>query len=99
MLRQITLVVDKNHKPNIMHPFLKTLTTTDEQSQNGIVNGKIVELKPTAMVDTPMMDYQKWLEVSKDRLADLSNAPKDAKIAIIGAGMSGLITGFELLRA
>ena len=82
-----------------MHPFLKTLTTTDEQSQNGIVNGKIVELKPTAMVDTPMMDYQKWLEVSKDRLADLSNAPKDAKIAIIGAGMSGLITGFELLRA
>ncbi len=82
-----------------MHPFLKTLKTVDDQGQNGIVNGKIVELIPTAMVDTPMMDYQKWLETSKDRLADLSNTPKDAKIAIIGAGMSGLITGFELLRA
>ncbi|WP_330441382.1 FAD-dependent oxidoreductase [Flavobacterium sp. C4GT6] len=82
-----------------MHPFLKVLRTTDEQSQNGIVNGKIKELIPTAMVDTPAMDYQKWLEASNNRLADLSNAPKDAKIAIIGAGMSGLVTGFELLRA
>ena len=80
-----------------MHPFLKTLKPAEKQSHNGIVNGKISELIPTAMVDTPVMNYQKWLESSNDRLADLTNIPKDTKIAIIGAGMSGLITGFELL--
>jgi monoamine oxidase len=82
-----------------MNPFLKSLKNSQESSQNGIVDGKIVKLMPSSMVDTPVMDYQKWLNNSKDKLADLSKVSKETNIAIIGAGMSGLIIGFELLRS
>ena len=82
-----------------MFPFLKTFRLPGEQNHNGIVDGKVKELIPSSMVDTPVMDYQKWLNESGERLADLSHVSEDEKIAIIGAGMSGLIIGFELLRA
>ncbi len=82
-----------------MQPFLKTLKTPKSPLVSGIEDGRIKKLKPCAMADTPLMNYQKWLTASGDRLADLSNVSEDTKIAIIGAGMSGLVIGFELLRA
>ncbi|MCU0421979.1 MAG: FAD-dependent oxidoreductase [Bacteroidia bacterium] len=87
-----------------MYPFIKTIKrpSTNEKStisDNGIVDGRIVELQPFCQIDVPNMDYQQWLNASVNQLADLSKQNPNAKIAIIGAGMSGLITGFELLRA
>ncbi|MAN25934.1 MULTISPECIES: NAD(P)/FAD-dependent oxidoreductase [Mesonia] len=82
-----------------MHNFLTSLRPLAFKSDNGIENGKIKRLIPSSMVDTPVMDYQKWLNESKDKLASLENVSADEKVAIIGSGMSGLITGFELLRS
>ncbi len=82
-----------------MLPLLKTFRLPGEADHNGIVDGKVAKLIPSAMVDTPVMNYQAWLNASGKKLADLSDVSKDEKIAIMGAGMSGLIIGFELLRA
>lgn len=87
-----------------MNPFLKGLSsklvlTSSGESPSGIKDGKVVKLTPFCQVDVPTMNYQNWLNNSDGKLADLTKVPQNAKIAIIGAGMSGLITGFELLRA
>jgi tryptophan 2-monooxygenase len=86
-----------------MFPFLKSIQQVPLSDQgisnNGILNGNIVQLQPFCQVDTPKMNYQNWLKNSEGKLADLSNVNPNIKIAIIGAGMSGLITGFELLRS
>jgi tryptophan 2-monooxygenase len=86
-----------------MFPFLKSIQQVPLSDQgisnNGILNGNIVQLQPFCQVDTPKMNYQNWLENSEGKLAELSNVNPNVKIAIIGAGMSGLITGFELLRS
>ena len=52
---------------------------------------------PTTFVDTPTMDYQKWLAESGESIATFDN-PSRHRVAIIGSGGAGLAAAYELLR-
>lgn len=59
--------------------------------------GEVTNLLYYNHVDTPTMCYPEWLSRIKGGLANLKDA--QMKVAIIGAGVSGITIGFEFLRA
>jgi tryptophan 2-monooxygenase len=53
---------------------------------------------PLTFVDTPTMDYVKWLNASPLSIATFNDDPSTHRVAVIGSGGAGLAAAYELLR-
>ena len=52
---------------------------------------------PATFVDTPAMDYAKWLDNAPNGIAAVQT-PGSRLVAVVGSGAAGLSAAFELLR-
>ncbi|MBB4639382.1 flavin monoamine oxidase family protein [Longimicrobium terrae] len=55
-------------------------------------------ITPLTYVDTPAMDYVKWLQGAGNAIATFSSDPSALSVAVVGSGGAGLTAAYELLR-
>ncbi|MCE8009572.1 NAD(P)/FAD-dependent oxidoreductase [Aestuariivita sp.] len=62
-------------------------------------DGAIQPIAPQAFLDTPQLIYSNWNQACGGIDAPLGGLPNATRIAVIGAGMSGVTSAFELAKA